>query len=334
MILAGDIGGTGSRFGLFDIRDDQPCPVAIAKYSSRAHSRLEDIVAQFLREHPGRVTAACFGVAGPVLGGEVITPNLPWHIHATSLAQLLGLPQVSLINDLEANAYGAAALPESDFEALQKGVSDHEGNAGIISAGTGLGQAGFYFDGARLRPFASEGGHVDFAPQSDLEIELLVFLRAKFGHVSYERVLSGPGLVNIFEFLRATGRGEEPAEFAAEVATGVSASVIAHAALAGTSSRAAQALDIFASLYGAEAGNLALKMKATRDVLIGGGIAPKIIAKLREPRFIEAFLDKGRMRPLLEKIPVRVILNDQCALLGAALYAGLESGEVKHAMVA
>ena len=327
MILAGDIGGTGSRFGLFEIRDGRPHPVAVAKYASREHARLEDIVVKFLAEHPGPVDAACLGIAGPVLGGEVITPNLPWHIRATSLAQLLGLRGVSLINDLEANAYGATALPESDFESLQQGVTDARGNAGIISAGTGLGQAGFYFDGARLRPFASEGGHVDFAPQSDLEIELLRFLRAKFGHVSYERVLSGPGLVNLFEFLRATGRGEESAAFAGEV----SASVIANAALAGTSSRAVAALDLFVQLYGAEAGNLALKMKATRGVLIGGGIAPKIIAKLREPHFLAAFLDKGRMRPLLEQIPVRVILNDQCALLGAALFAGLESGRVVQA---
>lgn len=330
MILAGDIGGTGSRFGWFEIRDDRPQPVAVAKYPSREHTRLEDIAARFLAEHPGRVEAACLGVAGPVLGGEVITPNLPWHIRAGSLAELLGLRGVSLINDLEANAYGAAALPESDFETLQKGVSDPRGDAGIISAGTGLGQAGFYFDGARLRPFASEGGHVDFAPQTDLEIELLRFLRARFGHVSYERVLSGPGLVNLFEFLRATGRGEASAELAGEV----SASTIALAALAGTSSRATAALDLFVHLYGAEAGNLALKMKATRGVLIGGGIAPKIIAKLREPKFLAAFLDKGRMKPLLEQIPVRVILNDQCALLGAALYAGLESGLVKDAPVA
>ena len=241
---------------------------------------------------------------------------------------------VSLINDLEANAYGAAALPESDFETLQTGVADPTGNAGIISAGTGLGQAGFYFDGARLRPFASEGGHVDFAPQSDLEIELLRFLRKKFGHVSYERVLSGPGLVNIFEFLRATNRGEESPAFAAELVAGMSAGVIAAVGLAGSSSRAVQALDLFVALYGAEAGNLALKMKATRGVLIGGGIAPKLISKLREPRFLAAFLDKGRMLPLLKNIPVRVILNDQCALLGAALYAALELGCVKHSSVA
>ena len=267
-------------------------------------------------------------------GGEVITPNLPWHIRATSLAAELGLGHVALINDLEANAYGAAALPESDFETLQKGEADPHGNAGIISAGTGLGQAGFYFDGARLRPFASEGGHVDFAAQSDLEIELLRFLREKFGHVSYERVLSGPGLVNIFEFLRATDRGAEPAELTAELAAGLSAGAIAAAGLAGTSSRAVQALDLFVTLYGAEAGNLALKMKATRGVLIGGGIAPKLISKLREPRFLAAFLDKGRMLPLLKRIPVRVILNDQCALLGAALYGALETGLVKNSPLA
>lgn len=326
MILAGDIGGTGSRLGLFEMRSGRPHAAAVAKYSSRAHPRLEDIVARFVSEHPARITAACLGIAGPVDGDSVVTPNLPWHVRGTSLASVLGVPRVALINDLEANAYGATVLPESDFETLQQGVADPAGNAGIISAGTGLGQAGFYFDGARLCPFASEGGHVDFAPQSDLEIDLLRHLRARFGHVSYERVLSGPGLVNIFEFLRAAGRGEESPELAAELASGMSAGVIAAAGLAGTSTRAAEALGLFVAIYGAEAGNLALKMKATRGVLIGGGIAPKLISLLRGPGFLQAFLDKGRMRPLLERMPVRVILNDQCALVGAAVRAGIVAG--------
>ncbi len=333
MILAGDIGGTGSRFGLFEIRENRPVAVVVEKYPSRAHARLEDIVAKFVTAHPTPLTAACLGIAGPVQDGVVVTPNLPWNIRAESVAAELGLPRVSLINDLEANAYGSTVLPDADFETLQKGVADHRGNAGIISAGTGLGQAGFYFDGARLRPFASEGGHVDFAPQTDLEIDLLRFLRAKFGHVSYERVLSGPGLVNIYEFLGATVRGEETPELAAELGNVPSAGVIAQHGLAGKSSRAVEALELFVRIYGAEAGNLALKMKATRGVLIGGGIAPKLIEKLRGPQFLEAFLDKGRMSALLATMPVRVILNDQCALLGAALYGGLECGRVENVPV-
>ncbi len=328
MILAGDIGGTGSRFGLFEIHDGRPRAIVVAKYPSRGPARLEDIVARFVAEHPATVTSACFGIAGPVNGDEVITPNLPWQIRAPSLAAEIGLPRVSLINDLEANAYGATALPESDFETLQAGVMDPSGNAGIISAGTGLGEAGFFYDGKRLRPFASEGGHVDFAPQSDLEMELLRHLRGRFGHVSYERVLSGPGLANIFEFFRVTGRGNETPELTAELAVNFSAGTIASAGMAGTCTRAVEALDLFVHLYGAEAGNLALKMKATRGVLIGGGIAPKLIAKLRGPLFLGAFLDKGRMRGMLERMPVRVILNDQCALVGAAVYAGLEAGMI------
>jgi glucokinase len=320
MLLAGDIGGTGSRLGLFDLRDGRPLGTAVETYSSAEHARLEDIVAKFLTAHPGQITHACFGIAGPVQDGEVITPNLPWHIRATTLASALKLPRVTLINDLEANAYGATVLDESEFETLQAGTPDPQGNAGIISAGTGLGEAGFYYDGTRLRPFASEGGHVTFAPQDELQDEMLRHLRKRFGHVSYERVLSGPGLVNIFEFFQATGRGEAPEE----LATHLQASAISHAALDGTSSRAALALDLFAAIYGAEAGNLALKMKATRGVLIGGGIAPKILSKLREPSFMAAFLDKGRMRSLLKRIPVRVILNDQCALLGAAQRAALD----------
>jgi glucokinase len=329
MLLAGDIGGTGSRLGLFDIQNDRPHATAVETFSSSAHSRLEDIVAKFLAHHPGKVTHACFGIAGPVQDGEVITPNLPWHIRASSLASGLKLSRVILINDLEANAYGATVLEDSEFETLQVGTPDPNGNAGIISAGTGLGQAGFYYDGTRLRPFASEGGHVTFAPQDELQDEMVRFLRRKFGHVSYERVLSGPGLVNIYEFFQATGRGEASEELASHL----QASAISQAALSGSSSRAVLALDMFTAVYGAEAGNLALKMKATREVLIGGGIAPKIISKLREPLFMSAFLEKGRMRGLLQRIPVRVILNEKCALLGAALRAALDGDLLENSPV-
>ena len=333
MILAGDIGGTSTRLGLFDLKGKRPNLLAQETYSSRETQGIEEIVAHFKAKHQITVEFACFGIAGPVKNDRVETPNLPWIVDGPQLSLSLHLPVVWLINDLEANAYGAAALKKKDFEVLNAGQADLTGNAAVISAGTGLGEAGFYFDGKRYRPFASEGGHVDFAPRNELEIEMLRYLIGRFGRVSYERVLSGPGLRNIYEFLRDTGRGEETAEVAEEMKQRDPSAVIASAALAERSELCGRALDLFVQIYGAEAGNLALKLKATRGILIGGGIAPKILPRLRSPAFLQAFMDKGRMKSLLEPIPVRVILNDKTALLGAALYAALEAGLVEHALV-
>jgi glucokinase len=333
MILAGDIGGTSTRLGFFTISRGRPQLLVQETFSSRQAAGLEELVARFKQRHDLSARFACFGVAGPVRGERVETPNLPWGVDGARLSLELQLPVVWLINDLEANAYGAAALRKKDFEVLNAGQPDPTGNAAIISAGTGLGEAGFYFDGRRYRPFASEGGHVDFAPRSELQIELLRHLTKKFGRVSYERVLSGPGLCNLYEFLRDTGHGTESPAVAEAMRQRDPAAVISEMALAGRDPLCAQALDLFVSIYGSEAGNLALKLKATRGVLIGGGIAPKIIKKLKEPAFLQAFMDKGRMRALLEPIPVRVILNDQTALLGAALYAALEAGLVEHSLV-
>jgi len=333
MILAGDIGGTSTRLGFYNIKAKRPNLLVQETFPSRNTQGLGEIVAKFKAANQLSVEFACFGIAGPVKNDRVETPNLPWVVAALQLSQSLHLPVVWLINDLEANAYGAAALKKKDFEVLNAGQADMTGNAAIISAGTGLGEAGFYFDGKRYRPFASEGGHVDFAPRSELEIELLRHLIGKFGRVSYERVLSGPGLVNIYQFLRDTGRGAESAAIADEMKPGDPAAVVAKHALTDKDPLCAQALDLFVTIYGAEAGNLALKLKATRGVLIGGGIAPKILPKLKSPAFLKAFMDKGRMKSLLEPIPVRVILNDKTALLGAALYAALEAGLIEHALV-
>jgi glucokinase len=333
MILAGDIGGTSTRLGWYEIKRGKPSLLAQETYPSRGTKGLEEIVTRFREAHRQPVEFACFGIAGPVRNDRVETPNLPWVVDSRQLSETLSLPVVWLINDLEANAYGAAALKKSDFHVLNAGQPDREGNAAIISAGTGLGEAGFYFDGKRYRPFASEGGHVDFAPRNDLEIELLRYLIGKFGRVSYERVLSGPGLKNLYDFLRDTGRGMETPELAAEFAAKDPSAVIGAHGVARTQPLCEQALDLFVQIYGAEAGNLALKLKATRGVLIGGGIAPKILPRLKQPAFMDAFMAKGRMKALLEPIPVRVILNDKTALLGAALYAALEAGLVENALV-
>lgn len=240
---------------------------------------------------------------------------------ADHLATLFGFEAVALVNDFEANAFGLGALEAKDFIALNEGMPDSEGNTAIISAGTGLGEAGLHFEGQTRRPFASEGGHSDFAPRNELEIELLRYLLPQFHHVSYERVLSGPGLLNIYKFLRDTRRGEEPAWLAEDMQEADPSAVITQAALAGKSEICMRALDLFVSIFGAEAGNLALKLRATGGIFLGSGIAPRIIEKLKSPAFMEAFTAKGRMRALLEAVPVRVILNDMTALLGAAICA-------------
>lgn len=321
MILAGDIGGTHTRLAFFEVKYEHLSLVVEQTFPSRAHKSLDEIVGKFLREHELEVKRACFGVAGPVRRSVSKTSNLPWVVDARELAKLLSIARVGLINDLEANAYGLAELEAEDFAVIKEGAPDAEGNAAVISAGTGLGEAGLHFEGKHRRPISSEGGHADFAPRNEMEMELLRYLLAQFEHVSYERVLSGPGLLNIYKFLRDTGRGEEPAWLADELPLHDPSAVIALVALDGRSQLCVQALDLFVSIYGAEAGNLALKVMATGGVFVGGGIAPKIIKKLKDKIFVEAFTAKGRMKPLLEAMPVRVIMNDRTALLGAAPYA-------------
>jgi glucokinase len=327
MILAGDIGGTSTRLALATVEGGVLRLAAVKRYASRDHAGLEEIVEAFTGEHSDPIEHACFGIAGPIRDGRVETPNLPWVIESAVLARRLGIPRATLLNDLEANAYGVFTLAESDFAVLNAGRPPREGNAAIISAGTGLGEAGYHGDGDELHPFASEGGHADLAPRNDLEIELFRWLRQKYGHVSYERAVSGPGLVAIYAFLAETGRGSSSPEFAAEMNAGDAAAAISRAALDGRSDLANSALDLFVSLYGAEAGNLALKMKATRGVYVGGGIAPKILPRLTGPGFLEAFTDKGRFRAFLEAIPVKVILNDRTALRGAAWRAAREMSD-------
>lgn len=319
MILAGDIGGTNTRLALFEMEDKSPRVIVEQTFPSREHKSLDEIVRQFLGEHSPTIKRACFGVAGPIRNRQSKPSNLPWVVDADQLATLFGFDAVTLVNDLEANAFGIVALEAKDFAVLNEGAPESEGNTAIISAGTGLGEAGLHFEGKTRRPFASEGGHADFAPRNELEIELLRYLIPQFRHVSYERVLSGPGLLNIYTFLRDTGRGEEAAWLADEMQEAAPPAVITRAALEGKSELCMGALDLFVSIFGAEAGNLALKMNATGGVFLGGGIAPRIIDKLKSPAFMGAFTAKGRMRPLLEAVPVRVILNDMTALIGAAL---------------
>jgi glucokinase len=321
MILAGDIGGTHTRIGLFELVDGKLRLAVERVYPSREHTGLEEIVSLFLSNQQVTLDGACFGVAGPVMNGQVSTPNLAWVVDAISVAKSAGLRLVWLINDLHAHASGIDDLAPSDFVALND-APEQAGNAGLIAAGTGLGEAGLYWDGFRRRAFPCEGGHSDLAPRNDLEIALLRYLLAKFGRVSYERVLSGPGLINIYEFLRESGTEPEPSWLAQESTTANdSAALISECGMLGKAPICERALDIFVSIYGAEAGNLALKLLATGGMFVSGGIAGRILPKLQQPAFREAFISKGRMQPLMEQIPVRVIVNDGVGLLGAARYA-------------
>jgi len=321
MILAGDIGGTNSRLAYFDVRDGKLNLVAEQVYPSREHSGLDEIVATFVSCQPQKPDYACFGIAGPVRNGRVEASNLPWLVEASRLAEELKLPGTILINDLEANAWGIAELQAKDLVALNQVKGAAVGNQGVIAAGTGLGEAGLYWDGNSYHVFASEGGHCDFAPRNELEIDLFRHLSARFGHVSVERIVSGPGLVNVYRFLRDTHRGSEPSWLTDEMAHSDPAAAVSRAAVSGKSPLAEHALELWISIYGAEAGNLALKLMATGGVFLGGGIAPKIVSRLAGPLFMQAFVSKGRMQPLLETIPVKVIIYDKISLFGAARYA-------------
>ncbi|MGA9880512.1 MAG: glucokinase [Candidatus Sulfotelmatobacter sp.] len=327
MILAGDIGGTNARLAYFQPQNGDLHLVCERVFPSREYSELGDIVSTFLKDSAARPEVACFGIAGPVRNGRVETSNLPWIIEQSRLARQIQLPATLLINDLEASAWGIGGLTPQDLTPLNS-VAKSVGNQAVIAPGTGLGEAGLFWDGSQHQVFACEGGHADFAPQGELQIELLQFLGSRYGHVSYERILSGPGLVNVYEFLLKKGCGEEPAGFAAQRSKGDPAAAISHAALSGTNRLAEDALDLWISVYGAEAGNLALKAMATGGIFLGGGISPKILPRLTGPLFMRAFLEKGRLRPLLESISVQVITNDKAGLLGAARCAAAKSSTV------
>ena len=324
LVLAGDIGGTSARIALIDVGAGLLTMRAEQDYPSAEHVGLETILADFAHTHPLEYSAATFGVAGPVQDGRVQASNLPWTIDARALARQLGLPRVGLINDLTATALGIAELGERDLHVLNAGAPVAASNAAVLAAGTGLGEVGLFWDGVRHQPVASEGGHADFAPRTELEIALLVHLTERYGRVSYERVLSGPGLVNIYEFLRDSGRRWDHPLVAERMKEIGAAPAITEAALAHTCELCEQTLALFVSSYGAEAGNLALRYLAGHGVYLAGGIAPRILPALQRPEFLQAFTAKGRLSPLVAAMPVRVVLNERVGLLGAARHAALQ----------
>lgn len=318
MILAGDIGGTNIRLALFRCHENGFKLFREDTLLSRNYGSLIEAVKTFLLQDKALIRSACFGVAGPINQGKCKMTNLPWLIDTKELIKYLGISLVVLLNDLEATAYGVLKLTDKEFHTLNIGVPDLQGNRAIIAVGTGLGKAILFQNGTTYLPVATEGGHCDFAPRNAIEIALLEYLLKRYSRVSYERVLSGSGLFNIYQFLKKTGRGEEPAWLSERLTTESPGAVISEVALAGKSTLCIKALNLFVTLYGAEAGNLALTTMATGGIYVGGGIAPKIIQKLIDGTFMKAFCDKGRYSAMLHRIPVHVIMNDKAALLGAA----------------
>jgi glucokinase len=326
MILAGDIGGTKTNMALFEdnlrIVDGSQ-----QKFVSKENNSLWQIIQQYMHAHPQcrDVSLAGFGIAGPVKDNICIPPNLPmWEpVNAADLTKKLNVKHVALANDLVANAAGIDVLPPGSIDKISDGVVGAHGNRAIISAGTGLGQGSMIWDehARKYVPVPSEGGHSELAPHSELEVELWRYLTAKFGRAEWEHVLSGPGLYNIYSFLRDVKKREEPESLAKDIAAMDKSAAVSIAAMKGNVPLATEAMNMFVSFYGAQAGNVALSVVATGGVFIGGGIAPKIIDKLKTSIFMDAFLAKGPMRKLLEGIPVHVILNPDTALYGAASLA-------------
>lgn len=322
MFLAGDIGGTKTNLAVYAYENDQLVSKKNASFPSKDHGTLIEIIRKFLGDEFSEVRQACFGVAGPVKGGVVQVTNLPWTVNAAELQAQLNYQFVSLLNDLEANAYGINTLRPHELLSLNpKADLRQVGNRALIAAGTGLGEAGMLWDGVSHRPFPSEGGHASFAPNDSIGDELLAFMRREHGHVSWERVLSGMGMKNLYRFFRTRSGQPEPEWLATQLANGDLGAVVTQAGLADRDPVCVDALDCFTRNYGAEAGNLALKMLALGGVYIGGGIAPKMLPKMQSSLFLDAFTHKGRLGALLETIPAYVILNDKTALQGAAWYA-------------
>jgi len=323
LFLAGDIGGTKTRLALVEVNGTQVMIRRETSYSSQRYAALETLLGEFLSSAES-VSDAAFGIAGPVVGGVVHTTNLPWRIDAAALRQRFSFARCNLLNDLEATAYGLPALGEADLLTLQTGMPDALGNAAVIAAGTGLGEAGLYWDGQSHRPFATEGGHATFSPRNALEFALLKHLQQRHHqheHVSWERVVSGMGLLDLYAFLLDYRQASTPSWLAEQMRDTDKAAAISAAALADSDAVCVETMQLFVSLYGAEAGNLALKVMSRGGMYVGGGIAPKILPLLQTGTFLEAFLDKGRMQPLLEAMTVKVILNDRAALYGPALFA-------------
>lgn len=323
LFLAGDIGGTKTNLGLFRIGKRRPVQKTIETYPSQEAPNLVSILERFLAKHPVTVAGACFGVAGPVRNGTCRITNLPWRVSEKKLKKRFGWTEVRVVNDLAATAYAVPLLTKRELFALHPGRKVREQTMGLIAPGTGLGMALLFWKDGSYAPVPSEGGHVDFAPNNEAEAAFWRYLHVRLGHVSVERILSGPGLFIVYCWMKFTGQGSEPEWLTEKLNEGDPSRAITQAALESKDPLCVKALEFFVSILGAVAGNLALTGLTRGGIYLGGGIAPKILTKLQEGLFMKAFVEKGRFKGLVNEIPVHVILNDKAALLGAAHLASM-----------
>ncbi len=318
-VMAGDIGGTKTNVGLFLLGKGRPEPVATETFPSGSVDGIEEIIDTMLKKHPASIAAACFGIAGPVIDGEAATTNLPWVVSEKRLEAHFGWHRVRLINDLGATAMAIPLMGPTELEPMNSAPVRLKASMALVAPGTGLGQALLVYHGGRYLPLPSEGGHVDFAPTDEVEMNLWRYLRGRFGHVSVERLLSGQGIVNIYEGLKSIGGFAEVPETRQRLVDQDPARAVAEAAIDGGDPLSRETLERFCRILGAVAGNLALTGMTTGGVFVGGGIPPKILPILKSSPFMDAFRDKGRFSNVMETIGVRVIVNDKAALLGAAV---------------
>ncbi len=326
MILAGDIGGTKSRLAVFKFKNHCFIRGVTETYSSSQYKNLTDIIAVMRSKHQLEITQACFGVPGPVIDGFVKTTNLPWILNEREIATDLKIPHVKLVNDLVATTASIPYLKDTDLLRLHQGNPDTQNHIyGVLAPGTGLGQGFLAKIDNRYHVFASEGGHVDFAPNTELEMRLWYYLKKKYTHVSYERILCGAGLINIYDFLKESGESIEPNSLKDRlIETSDRAALISHCGMTEKIEICCNSLNIFASVLGAQAGNMALSMLATGGIYLGGGISPKLASYLPQSGIIESYLNKGRLSDIVHKVPLNLILDDHAALIGAASLSNIE----------
>lgn len=322
MLVAGDVGGTKTRLASYSLENGKLKQLDIERFDSKSFANLAEIVRNFTNKRGLSVEAACFGVPGPVIAGRVKLPNLPWEFSEKALSTDLGIPSVKLVNDLVATAAAVPHLLPSDLMNVYQGRKLPEQKVyAVVAPGTGLGHAFLHGEAGKYHVLASEGGHIDFAPSDDLQIELFRYLKKTFNRVSIERVLCGPGLVNIYNFLRDSGRASESAELKAKLEAEDRAAIIARGGLEGTHDICVQALDLFISILGSHCGNVVLMTLATAGLFLGGGIPPKISKKFSDPKFLDSFMNKGRFKDVVSATPINIIMDDHAAVVGAASLA-------------
>lgn len=319
-LLAGDIGGTKTVLALYSVEGNLPAPVRKERYASQNYHSLGDMVAEFLADMPVNIARASFGVAGPVENNRAQVTNLPWVIERAELEGRIQAP-VRLLNDLNAIAHAIPFLNPSDLQTLNAGAPSAKGTLGVVAPGTGLGEAFLTWSGNRYHAHSSEGGHADFAPVNALQMELLKYLQARFGHVSFERVCSGSGIPNIYAFLKDSGKYQEPDWLKEELRQATDATpIIVRAGVENRAEICSATLDLFADILGSEAGNMALKIFATGGIYLAGGMPARILPRLQQPSFLQAFTQKGRLMEMLKNIPIHVVTNPEAALFGAACH--------------